>query len=248
MSDMKLFQLAQKGDKAAKEKIVSENTGLVWSIARRYMGRGYDLDEIYQIGCIGMLKAIERFDEKYEVMFSSYAVPLISGEIKRFLRDNGSIKVSRILKQNGYAISRARTDFVAENLREPTVEELSAITNLSVEDIVCAVDANREVESLYQSTEGKNGNEMLLLDRVEDSKQEYFATDRGLERLMVEMALKRLDELSRNIIIRRYFEDKTQTETAKALGISQVQVSRLEKKTLSILRKIINEPEADFKY
>jgi RNA polymerase sporulation-specific sigma factor len=248
MSDMKLFQLAQKGDKAAKEKIVSENTGLVWSIARRYMGRGYDLDEIYQIGCIGMLKAIERFDEKYEVMFSSYAVPLISGEIKRFLRDNGSIKVSRILKQNGYAISRARTDFVAENLRDPTVEELSVLTKLSVEDIVCAVDANREVESLYQSTEGKNGNEMLLLDRVEDSKQEYFATDRGLERLMVEMALGRLDELERSIIIRRYFEDKTQTETARTLGISQVQVSRLEKKTLNILRKIINEPDADFKY
>jgi RNA polymerase sporulation-specific sigma factor len=243
MSDMKLFQLAREGDTAAKEKIVSENTGLVWSIARRYMGRGYDLEEIYQIGCIGMLKAIDRFDAKYEVMFSTYAVPLITGEIKRFLRDNGAIKVSRILKQNGYAVSRARAEFVSENEREPTMEELSLATGLSVEDIAEAVEANREVESLYQSAEGKNGSEMLLLDRLEDSAQGQFAAERGLERLMVQMAMKRLDETQRNIIIRRYFEDRTQTETAKALGISQVQVSRLEKKTLNRLRELIDEPD-----
>jgi RNA polymerase sporulation-specific sigma factor len=193
------------------------------------------------MGCIGMLKAIDRFDAEYEVMFSTYAVPLITGEIKRFLRDNGAIKVSRILRQNGYVISRARTGFVSENEREPTMEELSDITGLSQEEIVEAVEANREVESLYQSAEGKNGSEMLLLDRVEDSAQGHFFAETGLERLMIQMAMKRLDETQRNIITRRYFEDKTQTETAKTLGISQVQVSRLEKKTLEKLRELIVE-------
>lgn len=241
MSDMKLFQLAREGDVAAKEKIVSENTGLVWSIARRYMGRGYDLEEIFQIGCLGMLKAIDRFDSKYEVMFSTYAVPLITGEIKRFLRDNGAIKVSRVLKQNGYIISKARTEFISEYEREPTVEELSDSTGLQTEDIVEAVEANRDVESLYQSSEGRNGSEMFLLDRLEDSSQSQFANESGLERIMLEMALERLDETQKSIIVRRYFEDKTQTETAKTLGISQVQVSRLEKKTLNLLKKIINE-------
>ncbi len=241
MSDMKLFQLARQGDRFAKEKIVSENTGLVWSIARRYMGRGYDLEEIFQIGCLGMLKAIDRFDSKYEVMFSTYAVPLITGEIKRFLRDNGAIKVSRVLKQNGYIISKARTEFISEYEREPTVEELSDSTGLQTEDIVEAVEANRDVESLYQSSEGRNGSEMFLLDRLEDSSQSQFANESGLERIMLEMALERLDETQKSIIVRRYFEDKTQTETAKTLGISQVQVSRLEKKTLNLLKKIINE-------
>jgi RNA polymerase sporulation-specific sigma factor len=202
------------------------------------MGRGYDLEEIYQIGCIGMLKAIDRFDSGYEVMFSTYAVPLITGEIKRFLRDNGAIKVSRILKQNGYLISKVRMEFMSENEREPTVEELSKETGLSSEDIVEALEANREVESLYQSAEG---SELFLLDRVEDASQSQFAGDTGLEKIMVQMALKRLDKTQREIIIRRYFEDKTQTETAKSLGISQVQVSRLEKKTLQLLKEIIAE-------
>jgi RNA polymerase sporulation-specific sigma factor len=205
------------------------------------MGRGYDLEEIYQIGCIGMLNAIDRFDEGYEVMFSTYAVPLITGQIKRFLRDNGAIKVSRVLKQNGYIISKARTEFLSENEREPTMEELSLITGLSKEDMVEALDANREVESLYQSVEGKNGSEMLLLDRVEDSVQGQFASDAGLERLMVQMAIDRLDDTGRSIIIMRYFEGKTQTETARILGISQVQVSRIEKKTLKVLREIIGK-------
>ncbi|MBO5509339.1 MAG: SigB/SigF/SigG family RNA polymerase sigma factor [Lachnospiraceae bacterium] len=239
MSDMRLFQLAKEGDRAAKEKIVSENTGLVWSIARRYMGRGYDLEEIYQIGCIGLLKAIDRFDSEYEVMFSTYAVPLITGEIKRFLRDNGAIKVSRILKQNGYAISKARNDLNIQMGREPTMDELSEYTGLSKEEIVEAVEANQEVESIYQPIESKGGGEMYLLDRLEDGGQSAEMGDKALDRIMLSMAMEKLDELQRSIITKRYFEDRTQTQTAVALGLSQVQVSRLEKKTLQALRSMV---------
>jgi len=163
MNEMELFELAKKGDKAAKEKIVSDNTGLVWSIARRFMGRGYDLEEIYQIGCIGLLKAIERFDKEFQVKFSTYAVPLISGEIKRFLRDNGMIKVSRILKQNGYVISQAREKLSIIYGREATLEELCVETGFSSEEIVMATEANREIESIHQTVYGNDGNEMLLI-------------------------------------------------------------------------------------
>lgn len=240
MSDMKLFQLAKEGDRAAKEKIVVENTGLVWSIARRYMGRGYDLEEIYQIGCIGLLKAIDRFDSEYEVMFSTYAVPLITGEIKRFLRDNGAIKVSRILKQNGYAISKARNDLNIQLGREPAIDEISDYTGLSKEEIVEAIEANQEVESIYQPIESKGGGEMYLLDRLEDGEQSAQMGDKALDRIMLSMALDKLDVLQRSIITKRYFEDRTQTQTAAALGLSQVQVSRLEKKTLQALRSMVD--------
>lgn len=239
MNDLKLFQLAKQGDKAAKEKIVSENTGLVWSIARRYMGRGYDLEEIFQIGCIGLLKAIDRFDAEYEVMFSTYAVPLINGEIKRFLRDNGAIKVSRILKQNAYNISKAKTELVAQLGREPTLEELSEHTGICIEDIVEATEANQEIYSLDQPVEGKDGSELYLMDRIEDTGQTDAIGDKALDRIMLDMAIDKLSDTQKNLIIKRYYEDRTQTQTATALGLSQVQVSRLEKRTLKLLREIV---------
>lgn len=240
MNEMELFELAREGDKAAKEKIVSDNTGLVWSIARRFMGRGYDLEEIYQIGCIGLLKAIDRFEASYEVRFSTYAVPLISGEIKRFLRDNGMIKVSRILKQNGYKISRAR-DVLADRLgRDATIEELADETGLSVEDIVMATEANREIESIYQTVYNHDGNEMYLMDRLADEAESEIAAEGMLNRILVEQAMKDLDDKQQKLIYMRYFQDKTQTEVAEALGISQVQVSRLEKKLLIQMRNCID--------
>lgn len=240
MNEMELFEQAKAGDKKAKEKIVSENTGLVWSIARRFMGRGYDLEEIYQIGCIGLLKAIERFDEQYQVMFSTYAVPLIQGEIKRFLRDNGMIKVSRILKQNGYMIKKARDEYIDEMGQEPRLEELCERTGLSMEELVMACDANREIDSIYKTINNSEGKQMYLLDYIVNEKSVEELSENTFNRLVIENAINELNEQQQQLIRLRYFGDKTQTEVAAILGISQVQVSRLEKKTLGQMRKIID--------
>lgn len=236
MNEMKLFELARKGDKVAKEKIVSDNAGLIWSIARRYIGRGYDVEEIYQIGCIGMLKAIDRFEFDYGVKFSTYAVPLISGEIKRFLRDNGMIKVSRILKQNGYKISMARQQLSAKYGREATIEELSKETHLDIEDIIMATEANKDIESIYQTVYGNDGREVYLVDQIADATM-YTAADGMINKLMLEQTLDEMEDKHRRLIEMRYYQDKTQSEVAKELGISQVQVSRLEKKLLGQMRQ-----------
>ena len=225
------------GSKAAKEKIVSDNTGLVWSIARRFVTRGYDLEELYQIGCIGLLKACDRFESRYGVQFSTYAVPLIAGEIKRFLRDNGAIKVSRILKQNGYQISKAKEALLHKYGREATLDELADYTGLCVEDIVMATEANREVESIQQTICGKDGTQVSLVERLVDEAQSEVAAENIMNRILVGQAMEKLGEMEQELIRLRFFEDRTQTEVAKVLGISQVQVSRLEKKILIQMRQ-----------
>lgn len=225
------------GSKAAKEKIVSDNTGLVWSIARRFVNRGYDLEELYQIGCIGLLKACDRFESRYGVQFSTYAVPLIAGEIKRFLRDNGAIKVSRILKQNGYQISKAKEALLHKYGREATLDELADYTGLCVEDIVMATEANREVESIQQTICGKDGTQVSLVERLVDETQSEVAAENIMNRILVGQAMEKLGEMEQELIRLRFFEDRTQTEVAKVLGISQVQVSRLEKKILIQMRQ-----------
>ena len=225
------------GSKAAKEKIVSDNTGLVWSIARRFVNRGYDLEELYQNGCIGLLKACDRFESRYGVQFSTYAVPLIAGEIKRFLRDNGAIKVSRILKQNGYQISKAKEALLHKYGREATLDELADYTGLCVEDIVMATEANREVESIQQTICGKDGTQVSLVERLVDEAQSEVAAENIMNRILVGQAMEKLGEMEQELIRLRFFEDKTQTEVAKVLGISQVQVSRLEKKILIQMRQ-----------
>lgn len=225
------------GSKAAKEKIVSDNTGLVWSIARRFVNRGYDLEELYQIGCIGLLKACDRFESRYGVQFSTYAVPLIAGEIKRFLRDNGAIKVSRILKQNGYQISKAKETLLHKYGREATLDELADYTGLCVEDIVMATEANREVESIQQTICGKDGTQVSLVERLVDEAQSEVAAENIMNRILVGQAMEKLGEMEQELIRLRFFEDRTQTEVAKVLGISQVQVSRLEKKILIQMRQ-----------
>lgn len=240
MNELKLFELARNGDKKAKEKIVSDNEGLVWSIARRFMGRGYDLEEIFQIGCIGLLKAIDRFDEKFQVQFSTYAVPLISGEIKRFLRDNGMIKVSRILKQNGYKISKAREELNARLCREATLDEIAHITGLSIEEIVMATEANREIESIYQTAYVNEGSEVYLVDKYVDQDKNGVESEEIMNRMLVAQALESLEEREKRLIEMRYFQEKTQTQVAKEMGISQVQVSRMEKKLLQNMRKFID--------
>ena len=225
------------GSKAAKEKIVSDNTGLVWSIARRFVNRGYDLEELYQIGCIGLLKACDRFESRYGVQFSTYAVPLIAGEIKRFLRDNGAIKVSRILKQNGYQISKAKEALLHKYGREATLDELADYTGLCVEDIVMATEANREVESIQQTICGKDGTQVSLVERLVDEAQSEVAAENSMNRSLVGQGMEKLGEMEQELIRLRFFEDRTQTEVAKVLGIRQVQVSRLEKKILIQMRQ-----------
>lgn len=226
---------AQEGDKSARERVINENVGLVWSIVRRFLGRGQEAEDLFQIGVIGLMKAVDKFDLTYDVMFSTYAVPMISGEIKRYLRDNNSlIKMSRSIKENGWKIKAAKERLSFELGRDATLEELAAATELSVEDVVTALEAGSEIESIYKTVYQGDGNEIYLVDRIREEKNE---AENLINRMTVEQLLADLNKEEQQLIISRYFENKTQTETAKLLGISQVQVSRLEKKILLKMRK-----------
>lgn len=246
MDDTKeLILRAHNGDKAARDKLVLENIGLVYSVSRRFAGRGYELEDINQIGTIGLIKAIDKFDDSFDVRFSTYAVPMIAGEIKRFLRDDGMLKVSRSLKENGYRIKKASDELVSQNGREATIEELAAATEMSVEDVVMALEANTDVESIYRTIYQNDGNEVYLVDKLSGSsgdtvKDEFAgAQEQLLNSILLEQLLAELDEMEGKLIMLRYFKEMTQTQVADKLGISQVQVSRLEKKILKKLRGYI---------
>ncbi|MCI8391152.1 MAG: RNA polymerase sporulation sigma factor, SigF/SigG family [Roseburia sp.] len=235
-----LMGQAHEGDKEARDRLVSDNLGLVWAVARRFDNRGHDREEIFQIGCIGLMKAIDKFDLSLHLAFSTYAVPMITGEIRRFLRDDGMVKVSRTLKENGYKISKAKEQLTKELGREPELTEISEATGFSAEEIVLATEANREVESIYQPVYEKDGDELLLIDQIgggacsgEDEPQKEAV----LNRMVVRQLLDLLGEQERRLILLRYFENKTQSQVAGELGMSQVQVSRLEKKILLRLRE-----------
>lgn len=240
MRDMtELIRRAQDGDKEAKERMISENLGLVHSIAKRFENRGCDREELFQTGCIGLIKAIEKFDLSLQLAFSTYAVPMIMGEIRRFLRDDGMVKVSRTLKENGYKISKARELLTNELGREPSVLEIEVLTELSREEIVLAMEANRDVESIYQPVAGTDGDEILLVDQLGNMDNIYEEPEKEavLNELVVAQLLATLDEKERQVIRLRYFENKTQCEVAAAMGMSQVQISRLERKILLRLRE-----------
>lgn len=235
MDTQLLIRKAQQGDKVAREQLINENTGLVWSIVRRFLGRGQEAEDLFQIGVIGLMKAVDKFDLSFDVMLSTYACPMISGEIKRYLRDNNSlIKVSRSIKENGWKIKAAKERLAYELGRDATLEELAAATELSMEDVVTALEAGSEIESIYKTVYQGDGNEIYLVDRISEEKNEAESL---LDKMTVKQLLDTLTEEERTLIISRYFEDKTQVETAKLLGISQVQVSRLEKKILLKMRK-----------
>ncbi|MCX4267627.1 MAG: SigF/SigG family RNA polymerase sporulation sigma factor [Lachnospiraceae bacterium] len=234
---IRLIEAAHQGDKGARDRLVTENMGLIWSIVRRFSGRGYELEDLFQIGSIGLLKAIDKFDTNYEVKFSTYAVPMIQGEIKRFLRDDGMVKVSRTLKENGWKVKKAAEQLAFQLGRDATLEEIAATTELSVEDIIMAMEANEEVESIYRTVYQGDGNEIYLLDKIEAREDSSFGqTESLLNHMMIEQLLKELSKEEKKLIILRYYKEKTQTEVAKELGISQVQVSRLEKKILLRMR------------
>lgn len=233
-----LIRRAQEGDKDALDELISGNLGLVHSIVRRFEHRGCDREELFQTGCIGLLKAIWHFDLSLQLAFSTYAVPMIMGEIRRFLRDDGMVKVSRTLKEHGYKISKARELLVAKLGREPDLSEIEEVTELTREEIVLALEANREVESIYQPVAGAQGEELLLLDQIGNTDNLYEEPEKEavLNELVVKQLLAKLDEKEERVIRLRYFENKTQCEVAKLMGMSQVQVSRLERKILLKLR------------
>ena len=240
-----LILRAHEGDKEARDRLVMENMGLVYSVSRRFIGRGCELEDINQIGTIGLIKAIDKFDDSFDVRFSTYAVPMIAGEIKRFLRDDGMLKVSRSIKENGYRIKRASDELVSKNGREATVEELAAATELSVEDVVMALDAGTDVESIYRTVYQGDGSEIYLVDKitsadnVSSSEGSLPQQEKMLDMILLRQLLEELDETERKLISLRYFKEMTQSAVANELGISQVQVSRLEKKILQKLRKNI---------
>lgn len=233
----KLLRRSQEGDRLARDEMVQNNMGLVWSIVRRFNNRGYELEDLFQIGSIGLIKAIDKFDVSFSVKFSTYAVPLITGEIRRFLRDDGMIKVSRSLKESGARMKQAREKLQADLGREPTLQELSEETGLPREEIVMALEANGEVESIYKNAASSEGKEICLADRL---PQEKDSQEMLLNHMVLEQLLGELGETERRLIELRYFKEQTQTQIAKELGISQVQVSRMEKKILLQMRKQFN--------
>lgn len=231
-----LIARSQAGSKEAREVLVEKNLGLVHHIVKRFLGRGYDAEDLFQIGSIGLIKAIDKFDLSFEVRFSTYAVPMISGEIKRFLRDDGMIKMSRSIKENSWKIKAASERLTNELGREATLEEIEEATGISREDIVIALDANVEVESIYKTIYQGEGNQIFLVDKLPEKKDD---NEKLLNQMMVEQLLDTLADTERKLIMLRYYMDKTQVEVAKELGISQVQVSRLEKKILKRLREYV---------
>lgn len=234
MEQRELIRRSKAGDKEAREMLVLNNVGLIWSIVRRFANRGYELEDLFQIGCIGLMKSIDKFDLSYDVKFSTYAVPMISGEIKRFLRDDGMIKVSRSLKEHAYRVNLAQEQFQKKYNREATIDEISGVTKLPMDEIVVALEANREVESLNRTIYEGDGHALSMMDTIEEKKR---WEEELLNHMMLSESLQELKEEEQKLIRLRYFENKTQREVGEIMGISQVQVSRLEKRILLILKK-----------
>lgn len=230
-----LIESAHKGDKEARERLVVENVGLIWSIVRRFAGRGYEQEDLFQIGSIGLIKAIDKFDMTFDVKFSTYAVPMIAGEIKRFLRDDGMIKVSRNLKEIAYKAYLVREQMEKTNKREPTINEIAEELGVPNEELVQALDASAEIESLHKVIYQGDGNDISLMDKL---PQEGDICEDVMNKILLEQMFCGLDEKEKRIIHLRYYMDKTQTEIADEMGVSQVQVSRMEKKILQKMKHI----------
>lgn len=229
-----LIKQSHEGDEKARAQLVEENVGLIWCIVKRFYGRGAEPEDLFQIGSIGLLKAIDKFDLSYDVKFSTYAVPMISGEIKRFLRDDGMIKVSRSLKELSYKAYFAKEKLQEQWNRDPTLEELAGEMQVEKEDLVMALESSGEVESLHKPIYQKDGNEIQLMDKLEEKEAQE---EKLLNHMLLKQLLEDLGKEERQLIYLRYFANQTQSQVGKTLGISQVQVSRLEKRILSHLRQ-----------
>jgi len=227
-----LIRLSQQGDREASERLVTENSGLIWSVARRYLGRGTEADDLYQLGCLGFLKAVAGFDLAYGTQFSTYAVPKIAGEIRRFLRDDGTVKVSRTIKERAATIRAARNQLIITLGREPTISEISGKTGFTPEEIATAETATAATESIQK----ENGEDGFSLENIlTDTESE----ENMVEKISLRQAVMRLPEREGMVIKLRYFHGLTQERVAKVLSVSQVQVSRIEKKALSALRELM---------
>ncbi len=233
---VRLMKLAKAGDEDARQQLVEGNLRLVLSVIQRFCGRGENPDDLFQVGCIGLLKAIANFDETKEVRFSTYGVPMIAGEVRRYLRDNSALRVSRSLRDLAYRVLQCKEAMVAENGREPTLEEIAKKLELPVEEISGAMDAIAAPVSLYDPVYSDGGDPLTVMDQVRDTKN---TDERWIERMDLKNAFRPLSQREKQILILRFYDGKTQMEVASQVGISQAQVSRLEKSAISSMRKSI---------
>ncbi|WP_214480121.1 RNA polymerase sporulation sigma factor SigF [Bacillus sp. SM2101] len=227
-----LIKRSQNGEQEARDLIIEKNMRLVWSVVQRFLNRGYEPDDLFQIGCIGLLKSVDKFDLTYDVKFSTYAVPMIIGEIQRFIRDDGTVKVSRSLKEIGNKIRKAKDELAKQFGRAPTVNEIAEFLSISPEEVVMAQEASRTPTSIHETVYENDGDPITLIDQIADHTEAKW-----FEKIALKEAIHELDERERLIVYLRYYKDQTQTEVASRLGISQVQVSRLEKKILKQMKE-----------
>ncbi|MEB3752300.1 RNA polymerase sigma-F factor [Geobacillus icigianus] len=227
-----LIRRSQAGDQEARDEIIEKNMRLVWSVVQRFLNRGYEADDLFQIGCIGLLKSVDKFDLSYDVKFSTYAVPMIIGEIQRFLRDDGTVKVSRSLKEMGNKIRKAKDELSKARGRAPTVTEIADHLGIAKEEVVLAQEAVRTPTSIHETVYENDGDPITLLDQIADDDEASW-----FDKIALKKAIEELDERERLIVYLRYYKDQTQSEVAARLGISQVQVSRLEKKILQHIKE-----------
>ncbi len=240
-NDKNTIQRAQQGDKAVLEKLIKENSGLIWSIVKRFSGRGYELEDLYQIGCVGFIKSIKRFDTSFEVKLSTYTVPYILGEIKRYIRDDGAIKISRSIKELQVKIKQIQQEYRNKYKEEITIEKIAKKLKIDKEDIAIALEASKPIESIdgvYQSEKGEKG--IGLIERISTGENEE---DIITNRLALKEAIDGLNPKDKQIILLRFYKEKTQTEVAKILGVSQVQISRTERKILSKMKLLLSDVE-----
>ncbi|MBB6448976.1 RNA polymerase sporulation-specific sigma factor [Geomicrobium halophilum] len=228
----KWIEESQKGSQASRDQLVENNTRLVWSVVQRFLNRGYEAEDLFQIGCIGLMKSIDKFDLNYEVKFSTYAVPMIIGEIQRFIRDDGTVKVSRSLKELNHKIRKEKEELTKKNGRMPTIHEIAEALEITPEDVVFANEATRSLSSLNETVYENEGDPITLMDQLSDADETKW-----FEELALRDVVHHLEHRERLIVYLRYYRDQTQSEVAKRLGISQVQVSRLEKKILDKIRQ-----------
>ena len=231
---MELLRRTKEGDKEAREKLIQGNLRLVLSVIQKFMGRGENADDLFQVGCIGLIKAIDNFNIDLDVKFSTYGVPMIVGEIRRYLRDNSTMRVSRAMRDTAYKVLQAKEAYTAQHQKEPSIEEIAKILDLKREDVVFALDAILEPVSLYEPVYSDSGDTVCVMDQVKDNKNN---DEMWVERIALKEAVGHLTQRERKILSMRFFQGKTQMEVSAEIGISQAQVSRLEKNALRQIRK-----------
>ena len=233
-NDNQSIKRAQEGDKFELDRLIRQNNGLIWSIVKRFSNRGYDLEDLYQVGCMGFIKSIKRFDTSFEVKLSTYTVPYILGEIKRYIRDDGPIKVSRSLKELNVKIKELQRMYLLNKGKEITIEEIAKILKISKEDVAIAIESNKPIESIEGNLTQSNGDKTInLIDRISTGKDEQ---EMITNKIAIKELINELEDSDKEVILLRFYKEKTQSQIAKILGISQVQVSRIEKKVLQKMR------------